>query len=292
MTPQQVDPGSFQNAVATLTDQLGKRFVLGEMLGGQHLGARAVDAEDGTRGVLKVSDDAYRSVVEYAVRLTGQLRAAGYPAPRPLHHGPMPGGYFYLQERAPGRPMRAGGVWRELDADELAVLLRVLDCHSALAPSVAHDWSKRVEEVALYQQREWTVVARSQLPVVQKLLEACERRVAGLSDPALRHNDLVIGDFGPHNVLVDDEGRVTAVVDLESAGRGDRVIDAVGLLYMVKPHLIGVVRDAALKIASPEALAVCGVYWIVRRLCIGIRTDDENLRPAAEQMLACFDMLS
>jgi aminoglycoside phosphotransferase (APT) family kinase protein len=144
----------------------------------------------------------------------------------------------------------------------------------------------------LHQRDEWTVVARSQLPVVQKLLAACERRVAGLSDPAMRQNDLVIGDFGPHNVLVDDEGRVTAVVDLESAGRGDRVIDTVGLLYMVEPHLLGAVRDAALAIASPEALAVCGVYWIVRRLCGGIESGDENLRPAAEQMLAGFDMLS
>jgi Ser/Thr protein kinase RdoA (MazF antagonist) len=188
--------------------------------------------------------------------------------------------------------MREGGVWRELDADELAVLLSVLDRHSALAPGVAHDWSKSVEEVALHQLGEWTVVARSQLPVVQKLLEACQQRVAGLSDPAMRHNDLVIGDFGPHNVLVDDEGRVTAVVDLESAGRGDRVIDTIGLLYMVELQLLGVVRDAALEIASPEALAVCGVYWIVRRLYLGIRTADDNLRPAAEQMLACFDMLS
>jgi hypothetical protein len=174
MTPQQVDAGSFQRAVATLTDQLGKRFVLGEMLGGQHLGARAADAEDGTRGVLKVSDDAYQNTVEHAVRLTEQLRAAGYPAPRPLHHGPMPGGYFYLQERAPGRPIREGGVYRELDADELAVLLNLLDRHAALAPGALHDWSKSVKDVAVHQQHEWTVVAQSQIPVVQKLLEACE----------------------------------------------------------------------------------------------------------------------
>ena len=51
-------------------------------------------------------------------------------------------------------------------------------------------------------------------------------------------------------------------------------------------------REAALAIASPEALAVCGVYWIVRRLCGGIQSGDENLQPVAEQMLAYFDMLS
>ena len=287
-----MDTGSYQRAVDALTEQLGKCFVLGETLGGQDLGARAVYAEDGTRCVLKVSDSAYRSAAEYAVRLTEQLRAAGYPAPRPLHHGPMPGGYFYLQERAPGQPMREGGVFRELDADELTVLLGVLDRHSELAQSVLHDWSRSVEEVVLNHFHEWAVVAQSQLPVVQKLLRACEQRIAGVSDPVLRQNDLVIGDFGPHNILVDDEGCVTAVVDLESAGRGDRVIDTVGLLYMVESHLIGVVRDAALGIASSEALAVCGVYWIVRRLCIGLRTDDDNLQPVAEQMLTNFNLLS
>jgi hypothetical protein len=292
MTPQPDDASSYQRAMDELAEQLGKRFVLGEMLGGQHLGARAVDAEDGTRGVLKVSDDAYRSVVEHAVRLAGQIRAAGYPAPRPLYHGPMPGGYFYLQERAPGRPMREGGLYRGMDAEELAILLGVLDRHAALAAGAPHDWSKSVEEVALHPRREWAVVAQSRLPVVQRLLEACERRLAGLSDPAMRHNDLVVGDFGPHNVLVDDEGRLTAVVDLESAGRGDRVIDTVGLLYMVEPHLLGVVRDAALAIASPEALAVCGVYWIIRRLHAGVSANADNLRSAAEQMLAYFDMLS
>lgn len=292
MTPQQDDNTSYQCAVQALTAQLGKRFVLGEWLGGQHLGARAVYAEDGTRGVLKVSDPTYRSIVEDAVRLIEQLRQGGYPAPRPLHHGPMPGGYFYLQERAPGRSMRKGGVYTELNEDELAVLLSVLDQHSAVAPDASHDWSKAVKEIALQQRREWTVVAQSQLLVVQKLLDACERRVVNLSDPAMRQTDLVIGDFGPHNVLVDNEGRITAVVDLENAGRGDRVIDTVGLLYMVEPHLLGVVRNAAQQIASPEVLAVCGVYWIVRRLYGGILSNDDNLQPVAEQMLAYFDLLS
>jgi len=292
MTSRIDDVRSYQRAVDARTDHLGKRFVLGEMLGGQHLGARAVRAEDGTHGVLKVSDDAYQSVVEDAVRLAEHLRAAGYPAPRPLHHGPMSGGYFYLQERAPGRPMREGGVYTELDTDELAVLLNVLDRHATCAPAVSHDWSKSVKEVALHQRGEWSVVAQRKLPVVQKLLEACERCVASLGDPAMRHNDLVIGDFGPHNILVDNEGHVTAVVDLESAGRGNRIVDTVGLLYMVEPHLLHVVRDAALKIASPEAVALCGVYWIVRRLGSGIRTDHDTLRLSAEQMLAHFDMLT
>jgi aminoglycoside phosphotransferase (APT) family kinase protein len=204
----------------------------------------------------------------------------------------MSGGYFYLQERAPGRPMRKGGVYTEVNADELELLLSVLDQHSAVAPDAPHDWSKSVEDAVLHHRREWTVVAQSQLPVVQKLLNACERRVAGFGYPAMRHTDLVIGDFGPHNVLVNDEGRVTAVIDLESAGHGDRVIDTVGLLYVVEPHLLGVVRNAAMEIASPEVLALCGVYWVVRKLCGGIWSNNDNLQPVAERMLAHLDILT
>jgi hypothetical protein len=40
MTTQLDNARLYQRAVDALTDQLGKRFVLGEMLGGQDLGAR------------------------------------------------------------------------------------------------------------------------------------------------------------------------------------------------------------------------------------------------------------
>ncbi|NLD45392.1 MAG: phosphotransferase [Chloroflexi bacterium] len=284
--------GAYERAIDALTEELGTRFVLGERLGGGHLGARAVYADDGTSAVLKVSDASYRSAVEPAVVLAERLQAAGYPAPRPLHHGDIPGGYFFLQERAPGRPMRPVGVSQELDADELAVLLGLLDRHAGLGAGAPHDWTESVQDVSIHRRREWTLVAENPLPVVQRLLKACEQRLAGISDLSMRHDDLVIGDFGPHNILVDEEGQVTCVVDLESAGRGDRVIDTLNLLYMVEPHLLGVVRDAALAIARPEAFVVCGVYWIVRRLFLGIRSDDSSLEPVAQRMLAHIDLLT
>jgi Ser/Thr protein kinase RdoA (MazF antagonist) len=109
-------------------------------------------------------------------------------------------------------------------------------------------------------------MAQSPLSAVQRLLETCAQRCAGLGNPGWRHTDLVIGDFGPHNVLLNNYGHVAAVFDLEGAGHGDRVIDLVGLLYMVEPALLPSVRQHALQIASSAALTVCGVYWIVHRL--------------------------
>ena len=188
--------------------------------------------------------------------------------------------------------MRSPGVWSELNQHELRLLLHLLDLHTGIAPETSQDWICQVEEIALSQQGEWVVVAQSPLSVIQSLLNICARRCNGLGDPGWRHTDLVSGDFGPHNVLLNDQGQVAALFDLEGAGCGDRVIDMVGLFYMAKLELIPDVRREVLKIATPAALTACGVYWIVHRLYQGIRANAENLEPIAQQMLAHVDILA
>lgn len=287
-----MDEEILQRALDCANGELRKHFELSERLPGKS-GAWRVQSPDGEQAILKVFDDSYGATVAQTIPLVEQLRAAGYQTPRPLHHGKVPrGGYFYLQERLPGQTMRSPGVWSELNQHELGLLLSVLDMHAGLAPDVSLDWTRRVEEVALNQKGEWEIVAQSPTPAVQNLLDKCERRCAEIGDPGLSHGDLVIGDFGPHNVLLDGQGRFAAVIDLESAGRGDRVIDVVGLLYMVEPDLLDEVRRAALEISSSAALGSCGAYWIVHRMYLGIRANDERLELAAERMLAYFDFLT
>ena len=281
-----------QRTLDVLSDALGKRFTLVERLPGKS-GAWSVESLDGECGILKVSKDSSCDRVAQTVRVVEHLRAAGYPTPRPLHHGPIPGGgCCYLQERVPGHLLRSPGVYAELNHHELELLLHVLDLHTGMAPEGVQDWTCQVETVALQHQGAWAVVAQSRLPTVQRLLEACARRCAGLGAPAWRHDDLVIGDFGPHNVLLTDHGRVAAVIDLEGAGRGDRVIDMVGLLSMVAPAVRPTVRREALHVAPPAAWTACGVYWIVQRLYQGLTAHDGNLESAAQQMLAQVDVLT
>lgn len=281
-----------QHALACLNDELRKRFTLSERLPGKS-GAWAVDSLDGERGILKVFNNRSCDRVERMVRLVEHLRAAGYPTPRPLHYGPIPGGgCFYLQERVPGHLMRSPGEYSALNHHELDLLLRVLDLHAGIGPEAWQDWTCQVEEVALRQQGAWAVVAQSPLPAVQSLLEICKRRCAELDDPGWTHSDLVIGDFGAHNVLLNDQGQLAAVIDFEGAGRGDRLIDMVNLLYMVGPEMLHVVRREALHIATPAALTACGVYWIVHRLYQGIRSNAENLEPVAQQILAHVELMT
>ncbi|MCE7982644.1 MAG: aminoglycoside phosphotransferase family protein [Caldilinea sp. CFX5] len=283
---------AMQRALACLNGVQGKQFTFAEKLPGQS-GAWAVDGPDGERGILKVSADSDCATVAQIVRLIEHLRTAGYPTPRPLHYGSIPdGGCFYLQECLPGRPMRAPGFYAELNQHELGLLLRLLERHEGIAPATLPDRTAQVEAIALQQQDEWTVVAQSPLPAVQRLIERCAQRCAGLGDPGWRHSDLVIGDFGPHNILLNEQGQVAAVFDLEGAGRGDRVIDLVGLLYMVELAWLPDVRHAALQVATPAALTACGVYWMVHRLYQGIQSDAENLADVAQQMLDHVDLLT
>lgn len=280
-----------QRALACLNGNLGQQFILSARLS-QKSSTWAVDAPEGGQGVLKVYEDSHCATVEQTMRLAEHLWAAGYPTPRPLRHGAIPGGgCYYLHERLPGQPMRSPGFYAEMNQHELGLLLPLFDLHAGIAPVAAQDWTDKVAEIALQQQGEWAVVARSPLPAVQSLLATCAQRCTGLGDPGLRHSDLVIGDFGPHNILLNDQGRVAAVFDLDGGGRGDRVIDMVGLFYMVELHLLHDVRRAVFHIATPAALTACGVYWIVRRLHQGIMVNDENLNPVAQQMLAYVDLL-
>lgn len=73
--------------------------------------------------------------------------------------------------------------------------------------------------------------------------------------------DLVHGDFNTCNVLL-DQGRVSAVIDVEELGSGTRVIDYACLLreaYVERydDEVRLVLRRAGEAIAGPGALAVC-----------------------------------
>lgn len=128
-----------QRALDVLNGERGQHFTLVERLPGTS-GAWAVASLDGEHGIFKVFTDSFCERVAQLVRVVEHLRAAGYPTPRPLHHGPIPnGGCYYLQERVPGHLLRSPGVYAELNHYELDLLLDVLDRHAGLAPEGSQD---------------------------------------------------------------------------------------------------------------------------------------------------------
>lgn len=280
-----------RRALIYLSHQLDTALVLAERLSGKSR-AWALDAPDGTRWVLKVAHESTCDQVMALAALTAYLRSVGYPTPCMRYAGVLPdGGCVSLQEWLPGQLMRVPGIWTELNQDELRLLLSILARHAQLAPPDSRDWIAHVEAIVVQHQGEWEVVAQSRLLVIQRILGICQQHSAQLGALPWRHDDLVIGDFGPHNMLLDDHGQLAAVLDLEGAGRGARIIDLVGLRYMVEPTLLQQLQCEALAIAHPSVITASGIYWIIHRLYQGMHADAPQLESIAHQMLAHIDLL-
>lgn len=279
-----------QHALNHLVSVYGKPFMRTARLPGKR-GAWAIASVDGACAVLKIFDASTCVEMWAMADIVTQLHACGYPTPRVLYVGQLPDGEgVYVQEWLPGQMLRTPGIWAELNADELQLLLAMLERHAQLAPG-GRDWVAAIESIVCQQQGEWAVVAQCPIPAVQQILARCQQRITQLDAPLWRRDDLVIGDFGAHNILLNDRGQIAAVLDLEGAGHGDRVLDLVGLLYMVEAPLLPRVRNAAHRIATPSTVTLSAIYWIIQRLYLGIQSLDTDLAPIAQQMLAHIDIL-
>ena len=116
---------------------------------------------------------------------------------------------------------------------------------------------------------------------------AFERTAEPYRGTPLWDGDFVHADFHTANVLVED-GRVTAVVDLEPAGKGTRVSDLMTLLmYAYYDELVGKpVRDAAavrqrlwdyaLNVRGPGEVVVCMVSNIIGMMEWSVRHDTQK----------------
>jgi hypothetical protein len=214
------------------------------------------------RAVLKV--DARLSFARHGGRLVPvaeRARAAGYPTPAVISWGRTADGTeYYLQELVPGEPLP------RLTVDALGQLLALNDLQAGVPLDTDQDWSGYVWRVVFAGESGWAPALRSHSRATEALLAAVEALVRPLRDVPLPSTDLVHGDFATWNVLA-LEGRVTAVVDLQAAGRGTRAIDLARVLGWeygdtdegMRRRLI----DRLLLAAGPRGTTLCLAYTVV-----------------------------
>ena len=240
-------------------------------LGGDAVGAWELIDSAGRREVLKFSAD--RGWMAHFSRVGAVcdfLRSRGYPAPRVTDSGVVGGVVaYYLQEFVPGRRLAEQRAGAYLSGDAVETMLQLNGLQEGLAPSVrpsGQGWSDYLEACLWGEDHEWAALEALADPAVDELL-ADVRRVLGSSrrDVFVR-DDLVTGSFEPHNVLV-DRGTVTAVVDLDAAGDGDRIIDMAALLRFDRSgaHTERILAEAA-RIGRPWPLRAAIIYWALSSL--------------------------
>lgn len=191
--------------------------------GGQ-VGAAYVRWPDGHRSVLTWQPAGNAASTRQACALLEVARSSGVPAPRYELVQELPSAVVVLQELLPGRPPVAVG--RRTVESMIAVNRR---CRGLLADH--HD----LPAASLYLLADGPgyclhePLARYDRHTARLLAEIHE--IGATGPEHLLGDDLVHHDFHPENVLINDAGTVTGVVDWDAIGRGNGDFDLITLRF-------------------------------------------------------------
>ncbi|HEX3812062.1 MAG TPA: phosphotransferase [Mycobacteriales bacterium] len=204
------------------TLRLGLRF-LGPAPGG-NVGAAYVATADGRQSVLTwqpgSSTDRHREIAD----LLDIARRHGLAVPRYEHVLQVGSAVAIVQERLPGTP--PGRVDRALTGQfvEVNARLRGVLADRPDIPAAQLYLRESGPGFCLHEPlHEYSDRTRRILQWVREVGAGCP--------DLMRGDDLVHLDFQPANVLVDDAGRLTGVIDWDGAARGDGRMDLVVLLF-------------------------------------------------------------
>lgn len=251
-------------AAVNATADLDLTF-LGPAAGG-NVGAGYVTDRQGRRLVLTwqpgTPSDRHRDVTA----LTGVARSRGVPAPRYEHVVQVGEDVAIVQELLPGTAPAT--------PDEHLVA-QLLDLNGRLRGAL-----EGREDVPLADLHLTGSGPGFCLHETLQVHSAATRRLLGrvrelgAAAGPVTGTDLVHLDYQPANVLVDDRGRVTGVVDWDGASRGDGDLDLVTLCFALHAAAPGPAQALERRLrasASPERLAVLWAHLALRLVDWAIR---------------------
>ncbi|GAA1717240.1 hypothetical protein GCM10009745_77440 [Kribbella yunnanensis] len=237
---------------------------------GQSGGAAFVEWPDGRPGVVTRSSLPMADLARTA-EVLGAARSAGVLVPRHEAFVELTDGVAVVQERLPGRPAR------RTDVEVIDALLAVTDEFVGLLaertdvpPPSPHLYESGLEQHS---------------PRSRRLL----RRIHELGDYEMTGTDLVHPDFTVPNVLFDDHGQLSGVVDWNlGAFRGDRHWALVKLRFDLawaaaqpgdeqpdtRPEAIERLDRALETRLEPEVLLAYWAHWTLTQLHWAVLHDD------------------
>lgn len=252
--------------VAAINARHETRFVLGPRYAdGENEGAYALTTPEGIAYVLKWNHGptSLRSISR-AQSITDYLREQGAAVPHYVLADVIQAGIdivYWVQTALPGKPAAM------LKPPHLPQLFAAVELQAGRALSNEANWSAYVQAVVFQGESGWQNSLQNHSARTRAVLARVTRLVVGLESFALRTNDIVHGDMGTSNVLIDGD-LVTGIVDWDAAGNGDRGLDLSKLLFYsyhddaVRPQL----RNQLLTISGREALTIYLVYNILAQL--------------------------
>jgi aminoglycoside phosphotransferase (APT) family kinase protein len=206
--------------------------------------------------------------VDREYRLLSALSPLGFPVPRPLALCDDPeviGAIFYVMELAKGRPY-ADGALPDFDPPERRRMYEQLvdtlaDLHN-IDPGAAGlgDFGKPgnyFERQVARWTRQYRDSQTDELPEMERLIEYLPASLPEQSRVSIVH-----GDYRIDNVVFDEEGKLTAVLDWELATLGDPVAD---FSYLAMQWMMPADGGAGLAGLDLAALGIPALDAIVQR---------------------------
>ena len=264
--------------------------VAGQFSGGQDQGAFRVSTPDGKTAVLKLSrNPQWRIQIERAKAATDHLRTLGYPAPTYLHIDSMDEGTFWLEAELPGLPIGKPG------NGQITELLRLVDLQRGQTISAVQgqDWGWYVTSVVFRGESGLVRVLMQYSSETSALAAQIEGLALGLDSKVLPNTDLVHGDLNIGQVLTQGE-TVTAVLDWDQVGYGDRTLDLVGLWYSLAafPEARGLVMKHMLEVSDKDAIKIYAAYKMLAMISWHINKVGGDVASVSSQAQTALGILS
>lgn len=267
--------------------------IAGPMTGGTQQGAYRLRGPEGRSAVLKVyARHLPASRLPPTAAAIERARERGWPSPKWLAFGPLPGDRTYVIEE-----FVEGTTPTELDGTRLDQLLRASACQVGVAPQSDQDWSAYIHGVVFDDKADLAsrMRARTATAAVQRRLD---RATASSRDLSMPTADLVHGDFVLRNMLI--HGSELCVIDAGYAGKGNRTYDIVSLLVETSVDGQWADRTGAdqrrllsecLATADLATVLVCVAARIMHLIVFGDRWREEDPAPRARRCMAFLDEL-
>ncbi|HEX3082574.1 MAG TPA: aminoglycoside phosphotransferase family protein [Candidatus Saccharimonadia bacterium] len=263
--------------------------VAGQFSGGENQGAFRVSSADGKEAVLKISaNPMWRSQIERAKAATDHLRPMGYPVPTYQYIDAISSGTFWLEDIMPGEAVTAA------TPDHIKRLLELIELQKGQTISAVQgqDWSWFAMGVVFRGDSGYVRNLMQFSTETSALAAQIEGLVLGLDGKALGNTDLVHGEYNLSQVLATGP-TITAILDWDQAGYGDRTMDLVGLWYslMDQPAARDQVFEHMTKVSDPQIIKIFAAYRMLTTLATNMNKPGGEVANASQQAKTALGLL-
>jgi len=263
--------------------------VSGQFSGGQDQGAFRVTNSDGGTAVLKISKNPqWKAQIDRAKAATDHLRPLGYPVPTYLYVDAGTDGTFWLENELPGL-----GIDKPTP-DQIQKLIALIDLQKGqtISEVQGQDWGWYVTSVVFRGESGLVRVLMPYSRDTSALAAQIEGLALGLDNKVLPNTDLVHGDFNIGQVLAQGAD-ISAVLDWDQAGYGDRTLDLVGLWFSLvdQPEARDPIMQHLVSITDHDAIKIYASYKMLAVLAWHINKAGSNVEPIAAQCRTALEQL-